>query len=401
VLLTTPFALAGGAAPVLWLVVARTGALLALAGAARVAGRLGGRGAGAAAALAMALSPWWAFHAALGNSEGLLAAAVLWAIAAHLEGRRRLAFALGAAAALLRPEVWPFLALYGAWLWRAEPGARRVVAAAGALVPLLWLGPDLIGAGGALGASDAARGTPSRGSARNEAIPALAVLADGAELLTFPATLAAAFAVAAGRGLVRWLALGAVAWVAIVAAMAQAGYAGNPRYLVAAAALGAALAGAGAVRAATAIADIAAPVQSPRGDAARRLAAPLGAAVLVAAVLAITLGDLRDQSSELSSRADASSAFTGAIAAAGGRDALVGCSRIRTSHRARSLVAWRLDLPLRDLDAGPERPAVVIRAKWFYGQGLEPPVPDGFRTLVASPYWQIVAVCGPAPQLGT
>ena len=41
-----------------------------------------------------------------------------------------------------------------------------------------------------------------------------------------------------------WLAA-ALAWVAIVAVMAQAGYAGNPRYLVAAASLGCVLAGVG------------------------------------------------------------------------------------------------------------------------------------------------------------
>ena len=121
--------------------------------------------------------------------------------------------------------------------------------------------------------------------------------------------------------------------------------------------------------------------------------------MLVAAVLAVTVGDLRVQARELSSRADAVGAFDGVLAEAGGKDALLDCSRIRTSHRARSLVAWKLDLPLRDLDAGPERPAVVIRAKWFYGQGLEPPVSDGFRTLVTAPFWQIVAACGRAPQV--
>jgi len=77
----------------------------------------------------------------------------------------------------------------------------------------------------------------------------------------------------------------------------------------------------------------------------------------------------------------------------------VDCSRIRTSARARSLVAWRLDLPLRDLDASPERPAVIIRSKWFYGQGLEPPSAPGYRPLVTAERWQIAADCGPAPQL--
>jgi hypothetical protein len=175
--------------------------------------------------------------------------------------------------------------------------------------------------------------------------------------------------------------------VAIVALLTTAGYAGNPRYLVAAAAVAAALAGVGVVLAA-------------RRLATTRFAAPIGAALLVAVVLAVTASDLRAQVRELDSRAAASSAFEGALARAGGKEALLRCSRIRTSTRARSLVAWRLDLPLRDLDARPERPAVVIRAKWFYGQGLEPARQPGYRTLVSTPYWEFVASCGRAPQVG-
>ena len=37
---------------------------------------------------------------------------------------------------------------------------------------------------------------------------------------------------------------------------------------------------------------------------------------------------------------------------------------------------------MRDLDATPIKPAVVIRTKWFYGQGLEPPLEPGYETLV-------------------
>ena len=87
VLFTTPFALFGGAAPALWLIVARAGGLLALAGA-YVLGDAARRAAGRARrpSAVMALSPWWLFNTALGNSEGLLAAAVLWAVIAHLAG---------------------------------------------------------------------------------------------------------------------------------------------------------------------------------------------------------------------------------------------------------------------------------------------------------------------------
>ena len=374
VLFTTPFALAGGAAPALWLIVARAGGLLAVAGAYALAARLGGRWAGVAAAAVMALSPWWMFNTALGNSEGLLAAAVVWAVVAHLAGHRRAALALITAAALMRPEAWPFLAAYGIWLWRDDRGAVLVAAL---LVPLLWFGPDLTGAGGALGASHTARGPASPESATHATIPALAVLVDTADVLTLPALIAAVIAVAAGGPLARRIGIAAGAWIAIVAAMTLAGYAGNPRYLVAAAALGAALAGAGAVRA----------------------AGPIGAAVLVAAVLATTAGTLRDHVSILRERARSADAFDDAIAAAGGAEALHRCSRIRTSHFARSLVAWRLDVPLRDLDIAPERPAVLIRARWFYGGGLEPPRGPGYRTLVSTPAWEIAAACGRAPQI--
>jgi hypothetical protein len=375
VVFTVVFAPLGGAAPPVWMIVARAGGLLALGGAFVLGERLQGRWAGGAAAAAIALSPWWLFNTALGNSEGLLAAAVLWAAIAHLAGRHRAALALATAASLLRPEAWPFLAAYGFWLSKQD---RRAVIAAAVVVPLLWFGPDVIGAGGALGASHTARGVPSPGSAKLADFPALAVLADTATILTWPALIASLLGAALLRGVGRRVALAAAVWVAIVALMTLAGYAGNPRYLVAAAALAAVLAGAGAVK----------------------LAGPFGAALLVLTVLIATGGTLRDQFDDLAARVRAADAFDGVIARAGGRERLLECSRIRTSARARSLVAWRLDLPMRDLDARPQAPAVVIRAKWFYGEGLEPRHQPGFRTLASAPNWVIEASCGPAPQLG-
>ena len=104
VLFTVVFALWEQAAPALWMIVARAGGLLALGGAYVLGARLAGRWAGAAAVAAMALSPWWLFHTALGNSEGLLGAAVLWAVIAHLSGHTRAALACATAAALMRPR---------------------------------------------------------------------------------------------------------------------------------------------------------------------------------------------------------------------------------------------------------------------------------------------------------
>jgi hypothetical protein len=414
VVVTTPLALTGDPTPALWLVVARAGGLLALAGAWVLAARLGGTVAGAAAALVMALSPWWLFNTALGNSEGLLAASALWAVVAHLAGHRRAALALGTAAALLRPEVWPFLGLYGLWLWRHEPAARGAAVAAGVVVPVLWIGPDVLGIGGALSASRAARGEPSIGSAALEDVPGLAVLADAVALLTVPATLAAVAGTIAGPRLARALAAAALAWIAIVAVMAQAGYAGNPRYLVAAMAFGCVLAGAGAAwlgeaivrrRAGTvvdrrgagaAILRRAAGTSEvfPRVRRAIRRGAIAAAAVLVAAVAAITLDDLREQVSDVGDRADRREALPQLVSAAGGRDAIVDCAPVRTAPDVRPLVAWELDISMLGIDRPPEPPVALLRWRPHGGGPVEPELPPGELELLGrAPYWEAWGAC--------
>ena len=129
VLFTTPFALFGDdGAPALWLLVARAGGLLAFAMAYRLGARLAGPWAGAIAAVALVLSDEFIFNFARGNSEGMLVALVLWAVERHLDGRYTQAFLLGFAAALLRPEVWPFWGLYGLWLLYRERDRRTAAA---------------------------------------------------------------------------------------------------------------------------------------------------------------------------------------------------------------------------------------------------------------------------------
>jgi hypothetical protein len=414
VVFTTLFSLAGSAAPALWLIVARAGGLLALAGTYALAARLAGRWAGVAAAAAMALSSWWFFNTALGNSEGLLAAVVVWAVVAQLAGRPRAALVLATAAALLRPEAWPFLGLYGLWVWRRHPRERVAVAIAAVVVPLLWFGPDVLGAGGALGASKAARGTASRGSAALADHPVLALLGDTATLFTLPVLVAALLAAVLGDRTMRVLAAGVAAWVAIVAAMTAGGYAGNPRYLVAAAAIACALAGAGVVLAARAVAATArgrgepdhaaraaatphaaaSPAGRARHGAAHRWAAPLAAAILAGAVLAVSAGTLGDQAGDVGRRAHAWGDLGRVIAAAGGRDALRRCGPIRTTSSGRSLVAYRFDLPLHGLVARPAARGVLIRTKWFYGEPMQPATPTGYRVLASARYFQVVGACG-------
>ena len=266
VLFTTPFSLFGDAAPELWLVVARAGALMGLVAAFQLARRLGGTVAGVLAALGLALSGGYLRGAAIGYSEGLLVALVLLAVDRHLDGGRRGALALGFAAGLLRPETWPFLGLYALYVFVREPRARLLAAGLVALLPVLWLGPELLGAGDALRAASRAR-EPTLFSPAFADRPALAVFdrAQGfvpgpTKLGVLAAVVVAALSTRAGGGSARprgagrrcagaraWaaaasrgtpaarvtlaLAAAAAAWLALVAVMTELGYAGNSRYL--------------------------------------------------------------------------------------------------------------------------------------------------------------------------
>ena len=98
-----------------------------------------------------------------GNSEGLLVALVLGAIDRHLAGRPRQAFLLGLGAALLRPEAWPFLGLYGLWLlWREPRRAPAASSRASSRCRVLWLLPELWGSGDLLRAAHRAHDAPRR-----------------------------------------------------------------------------------------------------------------------------------------------------------------------------------------------------------------------------------------------
>jgi hypothetical protein len=388
VVATTPLAFTGAAAPALWLIVARAGGLLAVAGAAYLAYRLAATPRGGvsspdaelgpaprsvaafAAGGAMALSSWWLFNTALGNSEGLLVAAALWAVAAHLAGRWRAALALAVAAALLRPEAWPFLGLYALWLWRSRRALPALLALALAPVPVLWFGPDVLGAGGALGASDAARGTASPQSAVYADFPALEVLADFAELVTLPVLLAAVAGAVLGDRTARALGAGALAWVALVAVMTQAGYAGNPRYNVVPAAFACVLGGIGVVALAR---------QQPV-----RLAL---AAALVGATLAFTAGDLSDQVDELGARADRREDLNTLAEHAGDP-----CRPLHTNQPMKAMVGWRFDVPMEHLADPPGPRGTVISAPLGYDGG--PPLPaSDLPELARAGDWTLRAGC--------
>jgi hypothetical protein len=258
VLIDAPLSLLGDAAPQGWLLVARTGWICAPLLAGLLAARLSGEGTGrwrwvaaAVAAGSVALTgdsftpPLRQFTGGL--SEPLLVALALAAIWAALDKRPGVALGLGTAAALLRPECWPFLLVWAYYATRERPRLRLAAIVVAVLVPLAWLVPDLVGAGNPLEGGE---------TARAGGIEPL----DGLEVLgrALAAPLAAAWV---GLALLLWrerdeldrplqvLLAGAAAWIVLVAAMAVAGWAGLPRFLAPATAVLAVLGAVGIARA--------------------------------------------------------------------------------------------------------------------------------------------------------
>ena len=397
VLFTAPFALFGDAAPYLWLVVARAGSLLALLLAFRVARRLAGRGwtgifGGAVAFAGLALSSDWVRNGMFGNSEGLLVALVLWAVDRHLDGARVQAFVLGFAAALLRPEVWPFLGVYGLWLWFRRPGSRPLVAGLLLAIPVLWFGPELWGSGDALRASSRAR-TPDLGTAAYATRPAFEVFETALGILALPLLLGfvLALVVAAVRRPRDRVVLGlggiAVGWVAIVAAMTEVGYAGNPRYLVLAAALGCVLAGVGfawVVRAAGRIPVRAAPVVTAAALVALCVPAGVEAWEGIGTDLEVVRND-----------ALLAHELPDAVERSGGSEALLACARPVTGKYSVPLVAWELGLHVGEVAIHPSPPAVVFFAR--NAPPLSSPSRLPFTVLGETERWTVLAACGERP----
>jgi hypothetical protein len=383
VLLSAPLAALGDAAPQGWLLLARGGWLLAalLAGllAVRLSGAWVGRWGLLAAALAagsVALSgdaftpPLRQFSGGL--SEPLLVALVLAAIWLALERRPRGALWLGVAASLLRPECWPFLAV---WAWREaarDPALRPHAAIGAVLIPLLWFVPDLLGAGDPLSGSRTARGDDL------EPGEALEVLGRAAAAPLAAAWLGTGLLLAErrpGDRTARLLLLGAAAWIGLVAAMAVGGYAGLPRFLAPATAVVAVVGGAGIARAA------ARAFASPRGAPRTLLAAAVAALLLAAAGIGLRAaevpGDLRyvrqqarliDGLFELADEVPAER-----LLACGGRVRLANLLAPPTA------LAWKLDEPLA---------SVHVNRRPLYGVALSTRLLPRGRVFARSGRWR-------------
>jgi hypothetical protein len=381
VLFTTPFALFGDdTAPALWLMVARAGGLLAFAMAYRLGARLAGPWAGVIAAAALVLSEEFIFNFARGNSEGMLVAFVLWAVERHLDGHRTHAFLLGFAAALLRPEVWPFWGLYGLWLLVRDRNARTaaLVIGSGVAALLLWFVPEYLGSGDWLRAASRAR-DPNPDSAAFADSPFLEVFVRSAAILAVPIYVGGVIAV-----VVAWrrrdrvpLALAAVATILMVAValMTEAGFAGNLRYVALPAAFVCVLAGAGWV----------AVVRAVRWPWAAALAiAALSVPFVVADV------DKLDYDWE---KVQYEANFYGpnlkaAIAKGGGEEQIKSCGKVFTGPFQVPSLAWRLHMHIDELDIFPFGPGTSL-AMGSTPLSVDPRYPEYTKTV----HWIVGRSC--------
>ena len=343
VLFTTPLALLGDtAAEWLWLVIARTGGLLAIPMAYVVARRLGGAASGWIAAAGLALATGFLYNAARGDSEGLLVLAALAAVHLHLDDRREAALLAGAVAGLIRPEVWPLLAVYGLWLLRRRAGARTVALLAGTGLALLaaWFVPEKVGSGDWLRAATRAT-LPAEGSPGQASVPFLATFANSVIALPWPlyaGALAATLAAWRARErVVLGIAAAATVLMLMVAIGAEYGFTGNLRYVTLPAALVCVLGGVG-------LPALARRLRGPVRLAAGALAA---AAVAFSCALLVNHGDDLATEGRVYGRE-----LPRVIALAGGREAVVRCGPIGASHFASQMVARRLDVLQEDVSRG-------------------------------------------------
>jgi hypothetical protein len=407
-------------APYGWLWISRAGGLLACVMAFRLARRLVGGGAagwlGGVVAFASLFSSFkFVRDSALGNSEPLMAALVLWAFERHLDGRRDHALYLGAGAALMRPEVWPFLGVYGLWLWFTDPRLRaRMVLIAGGILAL-WFVPEKVGSDDWFRAANRAN-DPRPDSPAFADHPALEILRRYKNTLVAPVAAGGVLAVlvAAVRYIRRlgppserrrdWatlvLAGGGAAWLALVALMTQLGYAGNQRYLIIPTAAITVLAGIGVARIPQGVAYLARRRLSPR------LAAAV-AAVTVAVLALPALPSINSKIDNASTIRDAleyeANLWTGlqdAIDQAGGEQALIDCRGLFSGAFQTQLIAY--ELHVKGINIGIVQfapPGAIFRTKTAQTTNPVPDIPvgQGYRTVANTGGWRILTSAEGAP----
>ena len=344
-LFTVPYALAGHYQMWLWMFTSVAVSLSGVVFAGRIAFRLtaapperrwAGIAAAAFAGLALLGIQDYSHYVLSAQSDPMIVSLCLGAIDCHLSQRHRWAFVLGALAALGRPEVWPFLAVYSIWAWRAIPSMRWLIGTGSALIVLLWFGipaitsrTPFVAASNALDSGRALRGDKVTGTIRRFL-----------DLYAFPLELAALLSVVLAflrrDRITLALAGGVVAWVVIEIAFAWHGWPGLARYMFEAGAVMIVLA---AVAVGRLLAD------PPRLAGVPQWAGAAVVAVLVLSLVPAAISAARTEHKDLHAQRARTSEIdrlAGIVRGLGGAARLSGCGEPLTRLEYQTLLAWTL-----------------------------------------------------------
>jgi hypothetical protein len=363
-LFTLPYALFGRAALWLWMVTSVAGTLAGAVFAARIAFRITADGgvpatrryapyvAGAFAGVGLLGMQTYPHLILIADSDQLNVALCLAAIDAHLSRRPRLALAVLVAAAMGRPEVWPFVALYAGWLWLRVPGARPWALIGLALIPVAWFSVPALTSKSIFHAGDLALNqvTIIHGN------KVIGVIERWRGLYEVPVQLAAGLGVvlaAVRRDLATLGLAGAAAlWVVIEIAFAYHGWSAVQRYMIESAAVMVVIAG-GLVGRLLADGPAWATVVH-RFDSAGRWVAPvlgaLGPALVVVLIVSLApaahqrvrvwrhgISDARQDAKVIKRLGDV-------VAQVGGGAAILRCGQPVSYNRLQSTLAWAVGL---------------------------------------------------------
>jgi hypothetical protein len=410
VIFTSFWGLFGSAAPTLWVITARAGGLLGFVAAWRLASRLTGGGwpgafAGVLAIIGVALTgrldqDWW-YYFLHGTSEAMLPAATLWAVDRLLDGHRTQAFLIGAVAGLIRPEFWPFLALYAVWLWFRDPAfvgpwMRLLLLAGLAAQPFFWFVPPWVTTGhpflaathaadynGHLG-SDVLRSVVTRGY-RDQVVPAL-IGALAAVIIGWRRDRDRA---------ILWIAAGIVAWWVVVVAETLDGYPGLERFFLPAAAMVSVLGGVGIAMLAR---QAGALVPAWRRWATIGVAAALTAACIPFSTAQIAVA--RADETQASQGVQLLDELTRAVAAVGGHAGVLPCrsSFVAINHSGQTALAWKLHVTLERVGTSMRAPGVDFigpHAAAIGGPAAVDPRLTVEHTLAVVGPWRVVTLTDP------
>jgi hypothetical protein len=176
------------------------------------------------------------------------------------------------------------------------------------------------------------------------------------------------------RGTTRLLAASALAWVALIALMSQAGFSGEERYLLPAAAAACVAAGAAWSR------------------VLHRRAAAVGLAAAALLPLPLVVADAAELGRDLADDAALADGLRNAIAGAGGAEALR-CGALAAGRYRFPLVAWHLDVPISAVQLTLDRPGVVLSSELRRGEPRAPARPVSGRLVGAAGTWRLWSTC--------